>query len=284
MTKLYAASNWGAKLAYEVPLEDILETWPPALTLEDLQDPNNLYVEIDPPNWAVGTICKLGGRRHEKRRIVPTKYSGSYVPSGAYDYSSGYNPTQNLMGPHPASCRGPLADDDEALAKALERRNRRKGQGRVPDMPSPRKQVPAGNLRNEDYRFWKGYSSDTFRGATCRWCAYMAFGRDEMQKHASTHYCKERLLAVYKYAKQSSVQRYCMACKQATSHFMWGMPLCDTTTCIARWKFTNRDSWHGYMQYYQWALEAQLEAPKDGPFSHLPEKNEIEITPGPYGH
>ncbi len=108
-------------------------------------------------------------------------------------------------------------------------------------------------------------------GATCRWCAYIATDREGMQRHHKNDYCKERLLAVYKFAKLGQQQRYCFACKKPTLHFRWGFPLCNTVSCLARWKFCNRDGWHGFMQYYQWALDAELQAPKDGPFSNIPE-------------
>jgi hypothetical protein len=248
--KFYTTSNWGSNLDYEITAVDLLKERPAPLTLEDLE-----ILEIDPPAWAVGAICKLGGRRHEKRHIVHTEFRSNYTPS----HVNGYSPTH-----------GPLASDTDVYNRALMRRNRKKA-GLSNNEPSAKKQVPPGNLRNEDYRFWKGFPLPSMHGAVCKWCEQLCLDRVAMQKHhGGQRWCKERLLALYKYAKQSHSQHYCLACKKPTTSQNWGFPLCNSLTCIARWKFTNREGQLGLMQYLEWAMEAQRNYPEAGPFSHIP--------------
>ncbi len=89
--KFFTASNYGAHLEYELSDEDISSSRPLPMDL----------VEIDPPNWAVGATCKLGGRRHEKRQIIATAFKSLYS----------YNGTP--VGPLASPSDRPLASDTE---------------------------------------------------------------------------------------------------------------------------------------------------------------------------
>lgn len=245
--KFYTASNWGSALEYDLAPGEVAKTLPVALPL----------VEIDPPAWAMASACKIGGRRHPKRAIV---------------FTMAQHVQHDITGPPRGPLSGAYKGPSEAYNRAIQRRNRKKGQK---DTPSIRNLTQRGNLREEDYRLWKGYTLPSETGATCRWCGAQCRSREAMASHHLNQYCKERLLAVYRYAKQQHTkQRYCFACKTETQHFRWGVPLCNTVSCLSRWKFTVKDSWHGFLQYYQWALEAQMHDPINGPFSGLPEGEE----------
>lgn len=240
MSKIYTTPNWGATLPSVLFGEDIELERPPAFDV--------LANEIEPPDWAVKATCKIGGKRHPKREI---------------DHSIVY---------HGHSARpmcGPLAETrDEAIKQALARRDRRKQKGSA-SMPSAKKSVQKGNLREEDYRFWKGYAIED-EGAQCRWCSSVYKGRHNMVEHHRFAPCKEYLLALYKYAKQCTKQWYCFSCKKETKFFRWGIPLCQTANCIANWKFTITEHLHGFLQYKNWAEDAQETDPKNGPYRDVP--------------
>jgi hypothetical protein len=221
---------------------------------------DSLPLEIDPPNWAVGAISKQGGRRHSKREVQLGSASGAYSPSMGHIVP--WRPPE-----------GPKNSPDAQLAydRAMAKR-RAKQAKRSEAQVSARKAVPAGNLSEDDYRFWKGFplmNSDK-ELATCRWCGLICNGRNRMLRHHVEAYCKEHLLALYRFAHKQSKQRYCFACRTQTSERRWGFPLCNKITCIGRWKFTDVKKLGGFGQYRLWAEEAQFKDPAGGPFSQLP--------------
>lgn len=237
---------------FEVPEEDFLTERPEALSADWL-----LANEIIPPNWALKCLSKFKGRRprggHWEKQFVTNLVpigSGSYSPMGAW-------------GP-----MGPLnsADSEYIYNKHLDKRRRKKAQ-----QLSARKQVTSGNLREDDYRFWKGWAlegSERYR-ASCKWCEQLCLGREAMDSHHDNGWCKDHLLALYRYAFKSSKQRYCFSCKRETRDRRWGLPLCKTPSCIALWKFNFNSKLNGYVNYRRWAAEDQARNPTGGPYAGL---------------
>lgn len=232
------------------------------------------FVEIEPPPWTMRCLLKMGGKRHPKRVKVAT--TGGYQVSGAV---VPWRPPGGPSGPQ----RNPDAED--AYRRAMERRHRKQAAkglsaAQLEDNGAP---VPMGNLRSDDYRFWKGFAlaseADKNQG-TCRWCAVLCVGRDSMRQHHVNNYCKEYLLALYKYAFKSSKQRYCFACKRETTERKWGVIMCNRKTCIARWKFNFNHALLGFQQYRLWATNAQILHPSDGPFTGLPDPDDEESITG----
>lgn len=246
MTRIGTVSNYGAVMSLQVEESDLLSERPPAFDITGK--------EIDPPDWAIRATRKIGGKRHPKRVRVETMVN--------YQSDS----------PLPPPWRGPLANSDTGggvVERALARRERRKQKGTAHTV-SAKKAVPKGNLREEDYRFWKGYvtAGEDF-GAQCRWCSSYYKGKYQMQEHHKLAPCKEYLLALFKYAKQTVPQRYCFACKKETEQFRWGIPLCQNVACFTNWKFTISEHLHGFVQYRTWADAAQKLAPAKGPYKDV---------------
>ena len=271
MKSVWAKFNYGDENPLDVPKEDFLQSRP-----EPLSEAFLLEREIDPPNWALVATCKLGGRRHPKRERQHAKHSpNSVVNWDQLDDSQHFSPA----GPRrplwlPTGSNDPAVNKDaeEAFNKSLERSRRRK---QAHQEPSPKKLLPPGNLKNDDYRFWKGYASQDL-GAQCRWCERFEKTREAMLEHHVKGHCKERLLALYRYAKQSHKQRYCFVCKHTTTNFEWGVPMCHTAMCIGRWKFNFRQYMQGMTQYMEWADDEQERNPTEGPYAHLPSEFESQ--------
>lgn len=249
--KFYPKFNWADGQDLEVPPTDILKTRPLALSPEQLRQ-----MEIDPPNWALRASCKLGGHRQSKREIVQEGHR--IVPW----VDAPEMPPKRPLGPFLKD-----SDSQEACNRALMRRRKRQAAN---SGPAARKAVPKGNLREDDYRFWKGYALDSLgEGAQCRWCGAYLQGRNAMQAHHAADYCKERLLALYRFAKKGP-QCYCLACKTQTPGRRWGLPLCQRPSCIGRWKFTFNMYLPGLLQYMEWAAAEQKLDPTMGPYSNIP--------------
>jgi hypothetical protein len=226
--------NWGADIERDIPLENILPERPPAFN----------YVECDPPNWAVHAISKRGGKRHPKREITHIPYV--------------YTPPKD-------------ADTSGIYERALQKRRQRT---QTQTLPAARKQVPQGNLKEDQYRFWKGNTYD-MPGAQCRWCTATINTPGGLNEHHIKSECKELLLAVFKFARRRGQPRYCMACKRETNAERWGVPLCNTVACIGRWKFGHRYVLAGFVQYLRWALEADANDPRNGPFLYRRESTDF---------
>jgi hypothetical protein len=265
--------------AFELDEDDFLEARPARFVLEGR--------EIDPPNWALRAICKVGGKRHPKREI---QYGTVY--DHKYWARKESRPWGDLPGSLPIVPVGPRPNPDETelFNRKLEQRRRKQGR-KAQNKVAARKAVPSGNIREEDYRFWKG-SATAYMGknlATCRWCLELCNGLEAMHQHHRKGHCKDFLMALYRFAKTSSKQRYCFSCKRETSQFRWGIPLCNATTCLARWKFNLLHTLQGLQHYRDWADEAHFRDPNKGPFKDLaaqaktllvnPDKDDINGVP-----
>jgi hypothetical protein len=232
------------------------------------------FGEIDPPAWALQAIKKRGGHRPRggKREVIHGSHIVPFSPARPSWDSGGYSPL-------PAHYRPKTADEQAIFDKAIAK-SRRKGQlQKSQQQVSQKSLVPKGNLINDDYRYWKGFSLNysALNEGTCRWCQVLFRGRDKMLEHHNKSSCKLHLTALYRYAKLSSkTQRYCFACKQETSNAHWGIPMCDDSNCYSRWKFNFNVQLQGFQQYRQWALKAQLQAGSKGPFGELPPQDELD--------
>lgn len=240
--------NWGALIEITIPPEDILPERPAPVELP----------EIDPPNWAVKASSKLGGRRHPKREIVHTPWRGM----GAYSGTGAYTPASTAQAAQ-------QADNDAIYKRALKRRNEKHAKQVKEIEPNPLKVVPKGNLPEDAYRFWRGCTYEQF-GAQCRWCNHFANSRAALRLHHEDTECKDTLLQLYRYAKQTK-QRYCFVCSKETREERWGIPLCKTAACIGRWKFSYKYYLLGMLQYIRWALDAHKRDPVGGPFACITE-------------
>lgn len=261
--KLTSKFNYGDDNPLDIPEEEFLSARPPALTPEQI-----VAMEIEPPDWALSASSKRGGRRQTKRPNPHAGYTyNSIVPAGSA--SGSYSPMVPLgpgRPPLPLTLGGRLnSDEEEIFHRSMDKRRRKQQQQAE---AAERRNVPAGNLKNDDYRFWRGYTLSNEQGAQCKWCNGFYKTHDDMIEHHVKGSCKDRLLALYKYAKRSQ-QHYCFACKKQTGHSIWGIPLCNKGVCIGRWKFHVTGYLVGFVQYLEWAKELQETDPANGPFSHL---------------
>lgn len=259
--KFFSKFNYGDDSPLEIPEEEFLSARPPALTPQQLA-----AMEIDPPDWALSATSKRGGRRQSPRPAPQAGYTHtSIVPAGSA--TGGYSPVRPL-GPALPLTFGTRVNPDaeEQFNRSMDRRRRKQQQQAE---AAERRLVPAGNLKNDDYRFWRGYTLSNEQGAQCKWCNGFYKTREDMANHHIKSTCKERLLALYKYVKRSSNQHYCFSCKKQTGHSIWGIPLCNKGICIGRWKFHVTGYLTGFVQYLEWARTEQEEDPSNGPFSHL---------------
>lgn len=115
--------------------------------------------------------------------------------------------------------------------------------------------VPPGNLSNEEYRYWIGCSESDYIFAMCRACRKSRYGKLEREQHfkdpdflVNGDPCTTRLVNAYKQLADSTL---CLICKEKRyGRARWGVPLCESSDCIRKWKF-------GQERYIM--LEHQLE-------------------------
>lgn len=241
---------------FELPEEDFLEARPAKLSPEALAQ-----MEIDPPAWAVRAIQKRGGKRHPKR----TQFSMYGTTYDVIPWEGSLSP----MGPiRPRN----FAEEDLVFQRAL-KRQRQKKQKRATE--TELQAIPKGNLKEEDYRFWKGFVGSVYHPGEglCRWCEAIADGREAMKRHFDKTYCREHLLALFRFAYRHSKQRFCFACNMETNEQHWGFPICRTTSCRTLWKFSFNHVLRGLQHYREMAMKAQVQDPVKGPFHDLSMNN-----------
>jgi len=103
--------------------------------------------------------------------------------------------------------------------------------------------VPAGNLDNEEYRYWVGGPQEDYVFAMCRACKKCKYGKPERQQHfkdpdflVNGDPCTTQLVNAYKYLMESKL---CLVCKQNRyNRSRWGVPLCEQPECLRKWKFS----------------------------------------------
>jgi hypothetical protein len=242
---------------------------------------------VDPPAWALKAAIGIGGEHTSgKPQATYTTTGRGYVPSGehlqsqfgnyggwgpydAYPFvaSEEDTPPSGGMKPHdfPVGPWAAMRDDD---AEALYQRALKRRKKKLASKPSAKKVIPAGNLREGDYRFWRGQAVEGSTQAECRWCGRYAnttYAREMHEKNGNE--CKARLMALYKWAALSYKNHVrCFVCCKEGNYKRWGVPLCNTPACLGRWKFFQVKNHLGMQQYRNWAMDAV-----PSPFSHLGE-------------
>ena len=189
---------------------------------------------VEPPNWAIGAVTRAGGRRLPKfKRDEP-----AWVTNNSYSPMPWYG----------------CADYEDSMDTGdTSGRSRRK-----PPEPkvAPFKQAELGNLPNEEYRFWRGFAHmPGSTEATCRWCGRGLYGDAQRKGHHAEKHCNSKLLKVYKLMMHAK-PKICMVCKSKTHYDRWGVPLCNTVACIARWKFSPMHLLDGWVEAKNFALSA----------------------------
>lgn len=106
--------------------------------------------------------------------------------------------------------------------------------------------VAAGNLKQEEYRWWIGehsvsaFSSKNFSICrACRTVAHSVMGRNYHFKDEAFLVggmsCPVRLTRAYEILKKEPT---CIVCKRhRAGHTKWGVPICDSPSCEYDWKF-----------------------------------------------
>ena len=98
--------------------------------------------------------------------------------------------------------------------------------------------IPEGNLDDSEYRFWVGCVVETSGFARCRACHKSFDTRADRLKHkivpVGDSQCTIKLVAAY---KTLALKNKCLVCQEQTWTKHWGVPLCNTVSCIKRWMF-----------------------------------------------
>jgi hypothetical protein len=100
-----------------------------------------------------------------------------------------------------------------------------------------------GNLPTEEYRFWIGSSLAPVDSswAMCRCCRKTFNTRHERLQHIAEQkfteiQCTRLLVSAY---KRLLLQPLCIVCEKLRDNSeKWGVPLCASPSCEARWKFS----------------------------------------------
>ena len=186
--------------------------------------------EVAPPDWAIRMIAKQAGKRTPKYPLhTEVVYSGALA-----------NPHGPIHGPwgRPSCTKPPTehrAYNPTRVYQSYE-------------TPSQSKIVAAGNLPEDDYRFWRGSVRNDITNAMCRWCGKWAdnpLARRVHNKGRQGTQCTVKLRSLLDWARQNN--KYCFACNNHTYKGRWGLPLCDRSSCIAQWKFGPLHENSGFM-------------------------------------
>lgn len=94
--------------------------------------------------------------------------------------------------------------------------------------------LTAGNLPNEEYRFWFGHRQTSWMDSVCRCCGANCYTKTARERHLLEGDCKENLLFVYRRLVKDA---NCVCCDGRTRKQKWGVPLCSDE-CIKEWKFS----------------------------------------------
>lgn len=187
-----------------------------------------------PPLWLIKQICypqRDNDRLPKYKRIYEWEsYSrGNDMPSSYYNRLPGH---YNQPGP----CR-------DALTRFTHSRGWSGNSGTRTGDDEDASLVAVGNLPNNDYAFFNGAAHKDSTWSTCRWCQSTMFNetcrlehRRELDKSIGTSHAKA-LNRLYADLSQRGV---CVICDDATFHRKWGVPICNTRSCLEQWKFTTR--------------------------------------------
>lgn len=167
---------------------------------------------VDPPKWALRQVCHNTGRRSPKWQRTEVKswaHPGYLMGDSEYDFGS-----------------------YEEQASPREKKKLRKEKRR-----SARDVIPRGNLKEEEYRFWKGAAQASDPSSICRWCFGTAYTAEQRRNHHALLHCNAKLMVVYKLGKSLEHPK-CFVCGHVGHWNRWGVPLCNNPGCLSRWKFS----------------------------------------------
>jgi hypothetical protein len=139
--------------------------------------------------------------------------------------------------------------------------------------------VPQGNLDNEEYRYWIGTSERDYLFAMCRACRKSKYGKLERQQHfkdpdflVNGDPCTTRLVKAYKKLMDSTL---CLVCKEKRwGRSRWGVPLCESSECIRKWKFSQDE-------YLALKFQLELQVKKSDFLKRKAEGKEPLVIPPP---
>lgn len=164
----------------------------------------------DVPLWAVRRICKAGGERHRKR-TTPWEFQNAMWRSHRHRGVDSRLPAHY----------GPAYNRPSVSTERSEA-------------------VPAGNLYEADYRFYKGATEIHSLYRKCRWCHQIYFSAREGEVHKEKTHCFTNLRIIFSMLLAQRPMQ-CAVCGVITANQRWGLPLCSDA-CIYSWKFDAFDS------------------------------------------
>ncbi len=101
-----------------------------------------------------------------------------------------------------------------------------------------------GNLTGTEYQYWIGSPFTLAKMATCRWCGFHAFSKEERQKHGDdtsalrendlNKSCAKMLQESFKII--TTMTKHCIFCGKRAYKTRWGVWLCSKE-CEDGWKF-----------------------------------------------
>lgn len=184
----------------------------------------------EPPDWAIRCVCPGQGRRGRKYPLVWESSKNEFGNANGF-YRDGVWQSYSSFPPH---LGGPLSESWEAAQK---RRREARAARRKGEKQAARFRVPAGNLSEDEYRFWIGSEYKTHLTATCRWCAQTFYNKSDREIHGKVDTKHmSALLVVYRRARNHGAH-LCLVCGEVTKSERYGLPLCPTESCLHAWKF-----------------------------------------------
>src|SRR5690348_3910641 len=123
------------------------------------------------PIWVLRNKFEPRGIRLKGKKQKPAPKIVGFVPGGIWDR---YH--------HPGDAEN--SDVRRAMALYDERKRKERAQWRVPHVSGV---DVAGNLTGTEYQYWIGSPFAERPLATCRWCGYNAFSKEERDKHKYDH-------------------------------------------------------------------------------------------------
>jgi hypothetical protein len=203
--------------------------------------PSEFFVE-EPPRWALRCIVGAHGTRSPKYiREVPV-----YAPT--------YGFAQDWVDGVWVDSSGARTPTERQHRKQREAKERQAG---------VLKQIPTGNLKGDDYRFFQGMAIPTGIRSNCRWCSVALWDKSERRHHnkKGETRCTEHMKTLFDFAVMQKVP-VCFWCANPTTHRRWGFPLCLSYNCIYSWMFTAPSMAKGFM-------ETRTRAFMDGAFAGI---------------
>jgi hypothetical protein len=88
---------------------------------------------------------------------------------------------------------------------------------------------------NWEFRYWAIERHGTMPAiSVCRCCGDTEMSKEKRRQHHDKHGCTKTLHDAY---KELAKDRKCVMCDAYTTNTEWGVPICNVTACITKWKF-----------------------------------------------